>query len=146
MIRFCLLKTCFMKTKIIALIFCLGFLNNVLGQVITQDENQSPQELYDFHMSKKKANNTAAWITFGSGVAMIVGGLGINMSGGIVDNDATNNNKGLWLSYLGGATTLVSIPLFISAGKHKKKAKFQLQNGAVGINNVKYTGISVVID
>lgn len=132
-----------MKTIIIVLICCLGFLNNALAQAVTQEKNQSPQELYDFHISKKKANNLAAWITFGGGVAMIVGGFGINLSGGIIDNDSTNNDKGLWLSYLGGATTLASIPLFISAGKHKKKAKFQLQNGAVGFNNTNYTGISI---
>jgi len=42
-----------------------------------------------------------------------------------------------------GAVTLVSIPLFISAGKHKKKAKIQLQNGAVVFNNeFKYSGVS----
>ncbi len=44
--------------------------------------------------------------------------LAINMNNGIEDSDETS--KGLWLSYLGGAVTLVSIPLFISAGKHKK--------------------------
>ncbi|WP_104734573.1 hypothetical protein [Hanstruepera ponticola] len=134
-----------LKKTLIILIFYLGFSNSALGQVLTEDKNQSPQELYDFHISKKKTNSTAAWITLGGGVAMIVGGLGINMSGGIVDGDSTNNSKGLWLSYLGGATTLVSIPLFISAGKHKKKAKIQLQNGAVSFNAVNYTGVSVLL-
>ena len=134
-----------MKTRLIILIFCLGFFNNALGQVLTEELNQTPQELYDFHISKKKANNTAAWITLGGGIAMIVGGMGINLSGGILDVDTTNNSKGLWLSYLGGATTLGSIPLFIAGGKHKKKAKFQLQNGAVGFDNkFNYSGISVV--
>jgi len=132
------------KTILIILIFYLGFSNNALGQVLTEEKNQSTQELYDFHISKKKANNTAAWIALGGGVAMIVGGLGINMSGGIVDNDSTNNNKGLWLSYLGGAVTVVSIPLFISAGKHKRKAKIQLQNGAIGGNQkINYSAVSL---
>lgn len=108
-------------------------------------EDKTPQQRYDFHRSKKKANNTAAWITLGGGVAMIFGGIGINLSGGILDDDTTNNSKGLWLSYLGAATTLTSIPLFISAGKHKKKAKIQLQNGVVGFNNeIKYSGVSIV--
>lgn len=121
----------------------MGFSNNAIGQVLTEDKNQSQQELYDFHLSKKKTNSIAAWITLGGGLAMVVGGISINMSGGIVDGDSTNNNKGLWLSYLGGATTLISIPLFISAGKHRKKAKIQLQNGAVGFNPINYTGVSV---
>lgn len=107
------------------------------------NSNQTPQELYDFHISKKKANNLAGWITLGGGVAMIVGGLGINMSGGILGSE-DDNNKGLWLSYLGGATTLASIPLFISAGKHKKKAKIQLQQGAIGLyDNINYSGLSI---
>lgn len=87
-------------------------------------EDKTPQQRFDFHISKKKANNMAAWITLGGGVAMIFGGIGINLSGGILDDDTTYNSKGLWLSYLGAATTLTSIPLFISAGKHKKRQKF----------------------
>jgi hypothetical protein len=134
-----------MKTKLIVLIVCLGFFSNALGQVLEGINDQGSQELYEFHISKKKANNTAGWITFGGGVAMIVAGLGINTSGGIIDNDSTNNSKGLWLSYLGGVTTLVSVPLFIAGGSHNKKAKIQLQNGAVGFDSqFKYSGLSVV--
>nr|WP_321237481.1 hypothetical protein [uncultured Psychroserpens sp.] len=131
-------------TKIIVfiLMFFLGFSNNASGQVLTDEGNQSLQELYDFHTSKKKINKTAAWITLGGGVAMIIGGFGWNSSTGF-DGDTTNNSDGLWLSYLGGASTLVSIPLFIAAGKHKKKAKVQIQNGAIGFNNLNYTGISI---
>ena len=116
-----------MKTRLIILIFCLGFFNNSLGQVLTEEKDQSPQELYDFHISKKKANNTAAWITLSGGVAMIVGGIGINVAedlDNIFSDDNTNNNKGLWLSYLGGATTLSSIPLFIAKSKHKENNTF----------------------
>lgn len=134
------------KTVLIILILNFSFINTTFSQVLEDEKNQSPQELYDFHISKRKANNTAGWITFGGGIAMIVGGFGINTGGGIIDNDSTNNNKGLWLSYLGGATTLASIPLFISAGKHKKKANIQLQNGALGFKNeVNFTGVSLVV-
>ena len=133
-----------MKARLIIIIFCFGFLNNAQGQVIVEEKNQSAQELYNFHISKKKTNKTAAWVTLGGGVAMIVGGIGINLSGGVLDDDTTNNNKGIWLSYLGGATTLVSIPLFIAGGKHKKKAKIKLENGAIGFNEkFIYSGVSV---
>lgn len=134
-----------MRQTILILLFTMGVFFNLSAQVMNSIEDKTPQQIYDFHISKKKANNTAAWITLGGGVAMIVWGIGINLSGGILDDDTTNNSKGLWLSYLGAATTLTSIPLFISAGKHKKKAKIQLQNGAVGFNNeIKYSGISIV--
>jgi len=137
------------KTKLIILIFCLGFLNNALGQVLTDGEDQSPQDLYDFHISKKKANNTAGWIFLSGGVAMVVGGFLINANT-IPENlfDETkdiNSNDGLWLSYVGGAATLASIPLFMASGKHNKKAKVELQNGAVGFQKrVNYSGISIV--
>ena len=135
-----------MKTKLIILFFCFGLFNSAIGQVLVNKENKTTQELYDFHISKKKTNKTAGWITLGGGVAMIVGGIGINLSGGIVDNDSTNNSKGLWLSYVGGATTLLSIPLFISSSKHKKKANIQLQNGAVGFENkINYSGVSITL-
>lgn len=137
-----------MKARLIILIFCLGFFNNSLGQVLTEGNDESPQELYDFHISKKKANNIAAWITLSGGIAMILGGVVINSNetlSNIFSDDKTNNNKGLWLTYLGGATTLSSIPLFIAKEKHKEKAKIQLQNGAVGFNNINYTGISIAI-
>ena len=72
------------------------------------------------------------------------------MSGGILDNDSTNNDKGIWLSYLGGATTIASIPFFISAGKNKRKAKLFLKNSisslkSPDIKNINYTGISLEI-
>ncbi|MBO3115607.1 hypothetical protein J4050_02550 [Winogradskyella sp. DF17] len=100
--------------------------------------------MYDFHIKKKKVNNTAGWIVLGAGAAMVIGGYGWNMSGGYLDNDTTNNNRGIWLLYLGGAVSLVSIPLFIGAGSHKKKAKIYLSQGAVGYNNeFKFSGLKV---
>jgi len=133
-----------MKQKLLLFMLCLGVIYSAIGQQISQSQNQTPQELHDFHISKKKENNLTGWITLGGGTAMIIGGLGWNLSGGIVDGDSTNNNKGLWLSYLGGATTLASIPLFIAAGKHKKKAKIQLQQGAIGLfESVNYSGLSM---
>ena len=119
----------------------LVFLNNVKGKELQTQTNKTPQEVYEFHIQKRKSNKTAGWITLGSGTAMIIDELAININDGIEDSDETS--KGLYLSYLGGAVTLVSIPLFISAGKHKKQAKIQLQNGAVGFNNeFKYSGVS----
>jgi len=71
------------------------------------------------YLQKSKQQKTAAWIMLSSGAAMIGGGLAINLSGGILSG---NGSKGLWLSYLGGATALASIPFFIGASKNKKKA------------------------
>lgn len=129
------------KTRFIAFIFFLFLFSNIQAQVVKDYANMTTQERYEFHIDKKKANNTAAWITFGGGIAMFIGGIGINVGDGILSG---NENKGLWLSYLGGASVLTSIPLFIASGKHKRRAKIQLQNGAVGFNNkISYYGMSV---
>jgi hypothetical protein len=81
---------------------------------------------------------------------MTVAGIGSNLSGGILDNDSTNNDKGLWLSYLGAATTIASIPFFISAGKNKRKAKMFLKNSVSTIilpksRNSNYLSVSLTI-
>lgn len=130
-----------MKTRLIILIFCLGFFNIILGQVLTKDLNQTPQELYEFHIQKKKANLTAAWITLGGGIAMIAGGISTNLNNCLL----SDCNDGMAVMYSGIGVGLSSFVFFEIAGKHKKKAKIQLENGAVGFNyGVKYSGISIV--
>ncbi len=139
-----------MKQALLFFIFILSTLQLVQGQQISTTANQQPIQSYDSYISKQKANKTAAWICLGSGIVMTATGIGINMSGGLFDGDSTNNNKGLWLSYLGGATTIASIPLFISAGINKRKAKMSLKNESVSIgnstiSNLNYTAISLTI-
>ena len=82
-----------MKARLIILIFCLGFFNNSLGQVLTEENDQSPQELYDFHISKKNANNAAAWITLSGGMAMIAGGALINAGESVSHLFSDDKNK-----------------------------------------------------
>lgn len=134
-------------TMLLILMFYLGFSNNALGQVLTEEENQSPQELYDFHLKKKRANNLAGWLALGGGVVTVVTGFIVSTDELIdsidLNSDTNSKNNGEWLVVAGGVMTLASIPLFISAGKHKKKAKIQLQNGAVGFTNINYTGVSL---
>jgi len=45
-----------------------------------------------------------------------------NVAGVFVGETPTNENKGLWLCYIGGAATITSIPFFISSHKNKKRA------------------------
>ena len=133
-----------MRLKVITALMCIGFLNCSFAQVIPEQTNQSSQELYDFHISKKKTNSLAGWIALGAGVGMIV-----IASANTVDNlleGDLSSTKGEWLYYLGGASVLTSIPLFIATGKHKRKAMIQLQNGALGVaNKIKYSGVSVTL-
>jgi hypothetical protein len=85
----------------------------------SQQTNPTPTLTKQDWLQKSKHQKTAAWIMLGSGICMVGGGLAINLSGGLLNG---NGSKGLWLSYLGGATTIASIPLFIAASKNKNKA------------------------
>lgn len=134
-----------MKTKKVFLLIIVILFTGIIqinAQTSSQENVQYYQELYDYHMERRKANNTTGWILLGGGIGMIIGGIGWNSSISI-DGDSSNNSEGLFLSYIGGACTIASIPIFISAKRHKKRAKIQLQHGAVGFTNQKYTGLTI---
>ncbi|WP_242086476.1 hypothetical protein [Aestuariivivens sediminis] len=136
-----------MKKLFLFFVLLFSFIVKVQSQVLEDNTNVSSQNQYDYHIGKMRANKTAAWITLGGGVAMVVGGIVWNSSSFTIGPDSEDVTDGLWLSYLGGATALASIPLFIAAGKHKKKAEIQLKNGAAGLDKkFKYSGISVSIN
>ena len=139
-----------MKTKIfhqIAIILGVLMFSTSLaqGQEIDNSSNKTPQEMHDMFMKKHKTNKLVGWIMVGSGVVMIVSGIGINLSEGWGEG---NQNKGLGLSYLGGAITLTSIPFFISAGSNKRKARLALKGGTVGIgmfDKTNHLSVSITI-
>jgi len=111
------------------------------GQVIEQVNNNSQQELYDFHMLKHKKNKIAAWVMVSSGIAMVTIGSIINSIEVVCDVppygedwNCPTNQQADWLYYVGGAVTVSSIPFFISAGNHKRKAKLYLKSENVTFN------------
>jgi hypothetical protein len=120
--------------KKILILFCLSLLTIQLVKSQKSDKSisTSPIGLHDLYMKKHKTNNTVGWIMLGSGIGMTLGGFATNVSTGWGEG---NKNNGLWLSYLGGATTLASIPFFISAGSNKRKAKLALKGESVTIRN-----------
>ena len=120
--------------KRIFLLLSLGLLLMPLvnGQKPDESISKSPEELHDLFMKKRKVNNIVGWTMVGAGISMILGGFATNVSTGWGEG---NQDNGLWLSYLGGATTIVSIPLFISAAGNKRKAKFALKGETFTIRN-----------
>ena len=135
--------------KKILFLFCLSLLviQLVKSQKIDKSISTSPKELHDQYMKNRKTNNTIGWIMLGSGIGMTLGGFATNVSTGWGEG---NKNNGLWLSYLGGATTLASIPFFISAGSNKRKAKLALKGESVTIRNklldkYNYQAIALII-
>ena len=145
-----------MKLAFSSLFLIVFSFQMVQSQVIEPTAEKSKQELYDFYTLKQKKNKTAAWIMLGGGLVMTMTGLVVNS----VDEAATaatlgliefeKEHKGDWMIYLGGATTIASIPFFISAGKNKTKAELHLKNSIsiIKLNqngNLNYLSVSLSI-
>ena len=123
-------KTIFIKKILILFCFSLLTIQLIKGQKIDTSRSTSPQALHDMYWQKRKTNYTVGVIILGSGIGMTIGKIANNLSGGNFDG-----SKGLWLFYLGGAATLISIPFFISARSNERKAKLALKGESVTIGN-----------
>ena len=138
-----------MKPQALLLLILVFGLTSLHAQKL-DTADMSVQERYDFHIQKKKTNNLIGWIALGSGVAMVAG----SVLGGGADYvlDSINPNKEEnevveWLLVGGSVVAVASIPFFIASGKHKRKARIQLQNGAVGFNRANsYKGIAISLN
>ena len=125
---------------IIFLVFIFTF-QHTQAQVMETSTDVSPQKNYDFYTLKKKNNETAAWILLGAGTALVAGGYAVVNS--------TNNSKSLGEGMVratggglmiigGGGAVITSIPLFISAGKNKRKAILSLKGEPLTFRNLSY--------
>jgi len=127
------------------ILFLLIAFQQTQSQIIEPANNNSQQELYDIYTLQQKRNNTAAWIFLGSGLAVTAIGFEIGNNG-----DLDDIGTAAVLVVVGGATTLASVPLFIVAGKNKRKAMLSLkkvQNSVANINfdNSNYLSVSLTI-
>lgn len=93
----------------------------------------------EYYLQKSKNQNTAAWILLSAGGLMtIIGAVSFNDSW---DNGSASSTDTAGFIMLGGvASSLVSIPLFISSGKNARKAaKLSINNQAISLpqqNNI----------
>ncbi len=112
----------------IFILLILGVLTvpSINGQNPDESINPSQNELHGLYMKKSRMNKIVGWSLAGAGISMIIGGFATNVSAGWGEG---NKNNGLWLSYLGGATTVISIPVLISAASNKRKARLSLKGG-----------------
>lgn len=116
---------------------------NTFGQQIETPKDVPPQEQnnyftqtqYDFYRLKQKRQKTAAWICLGGGAVLTITGLTLtgNSRGKIDDVEEFGQRlsegfSGTVLTIVGGASSLASIPLFISSGKNKRKASLSLKS------------------
>jgi len=125
------------------LVFILTF-QHTQSQVIDTTTDKSPQESYDYFSLKQKRQKTAAWVCLGSGIIMTIVGVSINTTDELLTTltlnlaEVEDVHKGDWLIYVGSATTIASIPLFVYAGKNKRKAALSLKGETVSFGNLTY--------
>ena len=120
-----------MKKIITLFIATLFSMQLVSAQKTDTSTLRSPQALHDSYMHKYKTNHIIAWSCLGGGTAMLISGIAIKIHNGFL----SNNSQGQWLTYLGLATTVASIPFFISAGTNKLKARLSLKAQSISIGN-----------
>jgi hypothetical protein len=97
--------------------------------VLPGDSAIFPVNEQDYYLQKSKNQKTAAWILLSGGI--VCAGIGVAIGVSQIDNmlisafEGNNTNRGTGatiLFYAGSAMALGSIPLFIAAGKNKRKA------------------------
>ena len=108
----------------------------------------SPQAMHDKYMQNRTVQNTVGWVILGCGLGMTAGGSYIYFVQAIGEGNVSN--AGPTLFYLGVATSLASIPFFISAGQYKKQAKFALKaesitTGNKALNRSNYMALALTI-
>ena len=104
----------------------------VAASTFSQQINPSPVLTKQDYQLKSKRQKTAAWVLMGGGFVMSTIGISLALNDATVilisvltltpTNDNNNSSAAELLLITGAASMLGSIPLFIAAGKNKRKA------------------------
>jgi len=148
------------KSKCITLAGVLLLCTLANSQALEPSKQDSQLETYDFHIKKYKSNRTTGRILLITGSVSFVAGMVINLAD--VDNTiiemaitgesegtaGTDLGSGLMIG--GAVAALASIPFYIKAKEHDKKANLLLGTtqsafGDTKVNIPKNVGISVII-
>src|SRR5210317_505783 len=130
-----------MKTTSITIILLLFTLSSTQAQLIEPAPNSSPQEFYDYYMIKNQKNKKAAWICLGGGAGLFAIGMAVGTAG-IMDWDSSKLGTGGGLAVAGMVGAAISIPLFISAGSNKRKARLSFENTQNKVGNIRFDNSS----
>jgi hypothetical protein len=125
-----------MKTTIITIIILFFNLSSTHGQLIEPAPDSSPQEFYDYYMIKNQKNKRAAWICLGGGAGLFVIGTAVGTAG-LLDWDSSQMGAGTGMMLAGIVGAAVSVPLFISAGSNKRKARLHFSSTQNTVANIK---------
>ncbi|NJW53638.1 hypothetical protein [Salinimicrobium oceani] len=122
-----------MKSHIlIAVSMIIGGANQGLSQKIETGSIEQ-NSTYEYHIKKRNQNRTGGWVAVGGGVGLIVFGVANNFDKTfcMFECEGVDPNEGIWPAYVGAASVVGSIPLFVAARKHGKAAKLEMSGDPV---------------
>ena len=140
-----------MKKIVTLFISAVFFFQLVSGQKPDTTNLRSPQALHDFYMHRFHTKKTVAIVCLSGGIVVTAVGLLIAIENTVSAGSGNNTGRrGIGLSNIGFLTTLASIPLFISAGSSRRKARLALRGESVSFGNktnnkFNYTAIAFTI-
>lgn len=117
--------------KKIFFLCALYLLGNVAHGQRLDTATAQPLMEYEQLMKRHKSYKTAAWVTFGVGLGVAATGFYLYFKEQI---NSTYEGTGEPIFYLGAVSAVASIPLFITAGRAKKRA-LALKGGSVSYYN-----------
>ena len=126
-----------MRISIVAIIILLLTFNSSFAQLIEPPPNSSQKQFYNYYKLKQTKNKNIGLVLLGAGAIIVIGNY-ISYSNSSTTSMFGNipNTSQIVVFGIGGASTLASIPFFISSGKHKKKANLYINGESVNFSNL----------
>ena len=121
-----------MKPSILLFLQALFSVQTIQSQVIDSTMTESKKEIYDFHIERSHKLKKTGYILLAAGGGAILTSYLIASNAGIYSDEMT---AGVLIFLAGAGSTVASIPLFITAHNHKKKAELILSTGNLGFQS-----------
>lgn len=118
-----------MKSSLLLLLALLCSVQMMQGQVIDSTMTESKKEMYDFYLDRSKKLKKTGHILLAAGGGAVLTGIliGANADGW------SGAGTGALIFVAGVGSSIASIPLFITAHNHKKKAELIMSAGNLGL-------------
>jgi hypothetical protein len=139
-----------MKRSLSVILFLLFSFQLLYSQVTDSTTIQSQQNEYDFYLLKSKKQKTGGTVLLVSGLVMEAAGLVIMVSKTFdyLGGQKSGLIAGAGLAIFGAAAVITSIPILISSGSNKRKARAFITTGDFRdpIKNSRYASIGISFD
>lgn len=139
-----------MKYSVSLILILLFSLQVAYSQVADSSLIIPQQSEYNQYILKSKKQKKSGIILLAVGAVAAAGGIAIMVDNIRLFSDEQSGGfkAGTGLAVLGGAAVIISVPVLISSGSNKRKAKAFVATGELGehFNNSPYTSIGVYIE